>query len=111
MAMDAQPRLKIATPVLITVIVLMAVCLAGGTVFYHLVEKLSLIDAFYFSSMTLTTVGYGDFVPRTNIGKIFTSVFAFMGIGVFLGSAAVLFQTVLVRIHRIHTDFKNNHSK
>ena len=34
--------------------------------------------------MTLTTIGYGDIVPRTDLGKIFTSFYALFGIGVML---------------------------
>lgn len=71
-----------------------------GAVFYHLAEGLSLVDAIYFSAMTLTTVGYGDFAPQTDIGKIFTTFYALIGIGIFLGFAAALFQHVVGRIRR-----------
>jgi len=50
-----------------------------------LVEGWSLLDAFYFSVMTLTTVGYGDFSPSTTAGKLFTIVYIFVGIGIILG--------------------------
>jgi len=64
-----------------------------GAVFFHLVEKLSYIDAIYFAAMTLTTVGYGDIAPQTDAGKIFTSIYAFLGIGIFFGFANIIFQT------------------
>jgi heme/copper-type cytochrome/quinol oxidase subunit 1 len=35
--------------------------------------------------MTLTTIGFGDFVPATDLGKIFTIVYVFMGLGILLG--------------------------
>ncbi|HSE29017.1 MAG TPA: potassium channel family protein [Candidatus Saccharimonadales bacterium] len=63
-----------------------------GAVFFHLVEKLSYIDAIYFAAMTLTTVGYGDIAPQTDAGKIFTAIYAFLGIGIFFGFAGILFQ-------------------
>jgi len=53
-----------------------------GTVFYHLVEHFSWLNAYYFSTVTLATVGYGDFVPHTNAGKIFTTFYIFFGIGI-----------------------------
>lgn len=65
---------------------------ATGAVFFHLVEKLSYIDAIYFVAMTLTTVGYGDIAPQTDAGKIFTAIYAFLGIGIFFGFANILFQ-------------------
>lgn len=53
-----------------------------GTVFYRFVEGLDWVDAVYFSIVTLTTVGYGDFVPQTMIGKIFTIAYILIGVGV-----------------------------
>ncbi|HSE60999.1 MAG TPA: potassium channel family protein [Candidatus Saccharimonadales bacterium] len=73
---------------------------AIGSVFYHLVEGLSYVDALYFTAVTLTTVGYGDLAPQTDAGKIFTAIYAFVGIGIFLGFAATLFQAVTRRIKR-----------
>lgn len=58
--------------------------LATGTVFYMLVEKWSLVDSFYFSVTTLTTVGFGQPAPDTDVGKIFTAFFVLSGVGMFL---------------------------
>ena len=55
-----------------------------GTVFYRQVEDWSWVDSFYFSVMTLTTVGYGDLTPSTDSGKIFTTLFVFGGLGIVL---------------------------
>lgn len=56
--------------------------LAFGTVFYHFTEKLTWVNAYYFSVVTLSTVGYGDIVPHTNAGKIFTTFYIFAGVGI-----------------------------
>ena len=61
--------------------VLVLVTLAAGTLFYWRIEGWSLLDAFYFSSITLTTVGYGDLAPQTAAGKLFTVFYVFTGIG------------------------------
>lgn len=56
--------------------------IATGTVFYHLVEHFSWLNSYYFSTITLATVGYGDLVPHTDAGKIFTTFYIFFGIGI-----------------------------
>ena len=48
------------------------VILVGSTV-YHYSENRSWVDTIYFSVVTLTTVGFGDFAPKTDGGNIFTS--------------------------------------
>jgi voltage-gated potassium channel len=55
--------------------------LLTGTWFYHQVEGWSWLDSFYFSVITLTTVGYGDFSPQTAVGKLFTIVYIILGLG------------------------------
>ena len=61
-----------------------------GTVFYVRTEGWSVLDALYFCVVTLATVGYGDFAPRTSVGKIFTIVYILIGAGVFVVLAAEL---------------------
>lgn len=64
---------------------LVIVMLVSGTFFYWRVEGWSLLDSLYFSVITLTTVGYGDFSPTTTAGKIFTIFYIFIGLGIILG--------------------------
>jgi len=68
-----------------SLVVLVLVTLLGGMIFYSLEEGWSVVDAFYFSVTTLTTVGLGDLSPKTTIGKLFTVVYIFAGIGIILG--------------------------
>ena len=68
------------------------IILLTGTFFYHGVEQWSYLDSLYFSVTTLTTVGLGDLAPHTNVGKIFTILYIFVGIGVILGFINVVAQ-------------------
>lgn len=53
-----------------------------GTIFYHHIEKWNWVDAYYFSVVSLTTVGYGDLTPTTNAGKVFTTFYLIIGISI-----------------------------
>ena len=55
-----------------------------GTVAYHYIEGWSWLDSLYFSTITLTTIGYGDFSPQTDAGKIFTIIYIAIGVGMIL---------------------------
>ena len=64
--------------------------LAIGVVFYVNVEHWSMVDAIYFSVVTLGTVGYGDITPTTDVGKIFTVFYIIFGLAVIGGFFATL---------------------
>jgi len=66
--------------------------LGTGTLVFHELEKWGYIDSFYFTTVTLTTIGYGDLVPHTDTGKLITSAFAILGVGTFLFALSVIAQ-------------------
>ena len=68
-----------------TLLALVVSLLVSGTTFFTLVEGWSVLDSFYFSVTTLTTVGFGDPAPATAAGKIFTILYIFVGLGVIGG--------------------------
>jgi len=53
---------------------------ALGSVVYDEIEGWPLIDSSYFLTVTITTVGYGDLTPTTDVGKMFTVVYALVGV-------------------------------
>ncbi len=59
--------------------------LVSGAHIYHRLEGWNYLDAFYFTVITLTTVGYGDFSPHTTLGKLFSMLYILLGLGL-LGS-------------------------
>ena len=68
-----------------------------GTVVIHHLEELTWFDSFYFSIISLSTVGYGDITPQTTGGKIFVIVFLIIGIGVLGATINTMLQNLLVR--------------
>lgn len=71
---------------------LVIVVLVSGMIFYHSVEGWTWLDSLYFSVITLTTVGYGDFAPHTDAGKIFTIIYILVGLGILAGFVTLLAQ-------------------
>lgn len=59
-----------------------------GTMGYRIIEGWNWIDSLFMSMMTLTTVGYGEVHPLTTNGVIFTMVYMFFGVILFLYLAA-----------------------
>ena len=48
-----------------------------GAVLYHYLEGWSWVDSFYFVVITLTTIGFGDLTPTTDLTKILTIFYSF----------------------------------
>jgi len=56
--------------------------LVVGTIVYHFLEGWSWIDSFYFCTVAVTTVGFGDLAPTSDAAKLFTVVYIFAGIAI-----------------------------
>ena len=79
---------------------LVGVLLLSGSVFYMRFEGWSFVDSLYFCVMTMTTIGYGDFVPTTNLSKVFTILYTFTSIGAFVALAAKVANSMLSNKNR-----------
>lgn len=56
----------------LALIIIPLILFAFGTLGYMLIEDWSLIDAFYMTAITLTTVGFGEIEPLSTNGRVFT---------------------------------------
>jgi voltage-gated potassium channel len=72
-----------------------AVATAMGTLGFHLIEGWSLVNSLYAATQTVTTVGYGDLAPVTRNGRIFATIFMFVGVGVVLYSLTATVQSIV----------------
>ena len=77
-------------------LLLISALVAGaGTLGFWLIEGWGVLDAFYFSVVSMATVGYGDLAPRTIPGKLFTVAFLVVGIGIFVLTVSTLAEAVI----------------
>ncbi len=67
---------------LIKAAIYLAIVLVVGVAGYYFIENYSLIDALYMTVITTSTVGFGEILPLSDTGKIFTVVLIFSSIGV-----------------------------
>jgi voltage-gated potassium channel len=66
-----------------------------GTVGFHFIEGWSFVDSFYACIITLSTVGYGDFVPETTAGKFFAVFIIIFGVGMMFYSLILMAETFI----------------
>ncbi len=69
---------------LILIVIFFVVIVLGGSFGYIVFEDMGFWESMYLTSMTITTVGYGDIVPLHPQGKVFTVFLVFTGVGLVL---------------------------
>ena len=73
-----------------------AVLLGVGMAGYVLIEGWAPMDAFYMTFITLTTIGFGEVQPLSDVGRVFTAALAFVGIGTFATIASRVVQLLVL---------------
>lgn len=66
---------------------LLCIVFTIGTLGFHFIESWTYLDAFFMTLITITTIGYQEIHPLTEIGKVFDIFIIFLGVG----SAAYVF--------------------
>jgi voltage-gated potassium channel len=89
-------------------IVIAATQVATGTFVFWLIEDWSLIDSFYFCVVTATTIGYGDFTPTTEAGRLVCVVYILLSVGLFV---ALLSRLATGRVARRATAIERRHEE
>lgn len=108
----------------ITMAVRLFAVIATGTVFFRLVEGWTWVDSYFFTVVTISTVGYGDPIPVTDLGKIGATILIFAGLGVFalfiqqvaaqhlvqMDAHPGWFQRWVMRVNRARHDRRTQHT-
>ncbi len=90
---EAARRIKTAKYVFLTLkqalMNSVLIIMIGGFGFF-MIEGMSAVDSFYFTTVLLTTVGYGDIVPVTSAGKLFATIYVLVAGTVLLHNMSMI---------------------
>ena len=70
-------KLEVELILLLSIIIIWSIIISFS-------EHISYFNALYFSIVTLASIGYGDIVPHTIVGKIVVMFYALIGLPLFI---------------------------
>jgi voltage-gated potassium channel len=73
------------------------IVLVLGTISYHSLEDWTWIQALYFTTATIATVGYGDLAPTNDVSRLFTVFFILIGVSITVSAVAYVGNKFLSR--------------
>lgn len=82
---------------------LLSVFMFGGAWVYTILEPWSYRESLYFCFVTLSTVGFGDYLPSSPKSKVFSIFYMIFGLGVCMLIIAVLTGLVAETHERVHS--------
>jgi len=86
--MSLQKRLLVAIIVFLTT-------LGVGTLGFHYLEGWNWLESLYTTVVTLSTVGYGDYIPHNSSGMLFTLFLIIAGVGTMLYTVGLVTETMI----------------
>lgn len=72
----------------------MAIAVVVGMLGYRVIEGSSWFDSYYMSLITLSTVGFGEVIPLSHYGRVFTSFLVLFNLGLFTFSVSTIFSVL-----------------
>jgi voltage-gated potassium channel len=88
MPVNFLKKLKVAFLILISMIII-------GTLGFHFIEGWNMLESLYTTMTTMSTVGYGDFYPKTAAGQVFTIFLIIFGVGSMLYTIGLLAESMV----------------
>lgn len=81
------------------------------TIAFSHIEWWTFFNSLYFTSVTLSTIWYGDMAPLTHAGKLISMFYGFMGAPLFIWITGIIFQSKIQKmikasIHAYHRETK-----
>jgi voltage-gated potassium channel len=90
------------------VVILMIIFIVIGTFGFYLLEypQQSLFESFYWTIITITTIGFGDIHPQTMGGQGLAIILAFFGVALISLTLATIMQNVIQTKYFLRRKFK-----
>lgn len=88
MPMNFLKKLKVAFLILLSMVV-------TGTLGFHFIEGWGMLESLYATMTTMSTVGYGDFYPKTAAGQVFTIFLIIFGVGAMLYTIGLMAESMV----------------
>jgi voltage-gated potassium channel len=76
-------------------LILLLVCIAAGTAGFMLIERWSVVDSFFMTVISITTVGYQEVHPLSPEGQVFASAVILLGLGIVFFTTTMLGRVIL----------------
>ncbi|NNE26432.1 MAG: potassium channel protein [Saprospiraceae bacterium] len=90
---------------LVLAFILLVFSLVLGTVGFHIIEGFDLVESFYMSVITLSTVGFMEVHEMSHVGRLFTAFYILLNLGIIAYAVSVL--TSFIFEGRLKTIYKN----
>ena len=75
-----------------------------GTVLFHSLEDWTWIQAFYFSVVSMTTVGYGDLAPSNDLTRLVVAIYVLISVAIMLTTLGMIGNAIIERGRRKYLD-------
>lgn len=105
-----RERLNTKTEIFVAVTTLLG-WMAIGTIVFHRLESWTWIQSFYFSVVTITTVGYGDFTPTNDLSRLFTAIYILVGVSIGLVTLSIIGAEILRNRERRYVERNQKRGK
>ncbi|KAG0201622.1 hypothetical protein BGX28_005591 [Mortierella sp. GBA30] len=80
----------------------------GGAGVFCALEKWSFLESLYFCYVTLTTIGFGDYVPREPGSIEFWNIYVFIGLAIFAYILSLFSESMAAHIHLVDDEDIND---